>query len=100
MFCTIQLAGSIDPATMTTSSSLSVKVPFAGYVRIGDLSGSLLDNGVSLNIDTTIARGKVTLNAQKSSDSSGAYNLYIQLALDVKLVGKIDSGNYPLVQLP
>ncbi|KAF8550543.1 hypothetical protein OG21DRAFT_1513878 [Imleria badia] len=91
------VAGSINPGSLTTSGSLSLKLPFADNVRISDLNGSLLD-GVTLNINTAIASGKATFTAEKYS--SEQHDFYIDIDLNVNLEGMISSSKLNLLTLP
>ncbi|KAF8551401.1 hypothetical protein OG21DRAFT_1512767 [Imleria badia] len=89
----LDLVGSIDPGKLTAAAELFIKIPIAGRVRIGNLQGSLT-SGIKININAVIAKGSVTLGADKNAQ--GKHALFVDLNLDVKGIGKIGSGGKKL----
>lgn len=56
--------------------------------------------GVKVDINAVVAKGHATLTAEKDHEK-GKHDLYIDLDLNVKGVGKVNSkGKYRLLTLP
>jgi len=98
-FSILELVGSVDPTSFTISAVLYARIPIAGRVRITGIEGSLLGEGVSVDVNVQLAHGKATFTA--SQNSSGKHDIFVEASVTIKFYGTISSsGKDRLFTLP
>ena len=76
-----KLEGVTDPANLDTHTTLYIRVPLWGRVKLTSLSGNL-EYGINSSINNLIASGNVGLKL-------AGLDVYIRVDLDVKFAGRI-----------
>ena len=93
-----KLVGSISTSELNILATLYVNIPIVGRIELVKLVGSLLDEGVTENVNLAIAKGSVNVKAR--TNAVGKHDLYINLNLDIKFVKTFNTGDLKLLSLP